>query len=261
MPSFMRVALSTILMIGLGGLAGCCCYPDPCIRQAQLQARAQWQNNQALHAQADQLRQQTAQLSAELQTANQRLANLNHERDEIHDRYVSLLNQAKNPLGNDLTRKFEELARQYPEFDFDPETGVSKFHSDILFDTGSAELKSSATKVLNEFARLMNDPEASRFHILVVGHTDDQPIAKSKTRNTHPTNWHLSTNRADAVVLKLAHAGIKESRMGAAGYSMFQPVELNMNESSRQRNRRVEIFILAPEASVAGGWDPETSLN
>lgn len=261
MPSYKRVVLSTILMFGLSGLAGCCCYPDPCIRQAQLQARAQWQNNQSLHVQADQLRQQTAQLSAELQTANQRLANLNNERDEIHDRYVSLLNQAKNPLGNDLTRRFEELARQYPEFDFDPETGVSKFHSDILFDTGSAELKPSATRLLNDFARLMNDPAASRFHILVVGHTDDQPIEKSGTKSKHPSNWHLSTNRADSVVLKLSQAGVKETRMGAAGYSMFQPVELNMNDESRQRNRRVEIFILAPEASVAGGWDPETSLN
>jgi len=33
-----------------------------------------------------------------------------------------------------------------------------------------------------------------------------------------------------------------------------------MDDSSRLRNRRVEIYVLAPEAAVAG-WDPETSIN
>jgi chemotaxis protein MotB len=42
--------------------------------------------------------------------------------------------------------------------------------------------------------------------------------------------------------------------MGAAGYSMYQPVVANKDEKSRQQNRRVEIFVLAPDAVVAG-WD------
>ena len=48
--------------------------------------------------------------------------------------------------------------------------------------------------------------------------------------------------------------------MGAAGYSMYQPVVPNKDAPSRQKNRRVEIFVLAPDAAVAG-WDPATSLN
>ena len=47
--------------------------------------------------------------------------------------------------------------------------------------------------------------------------------------------------------------------MGAAGYSMFQPVVPNSNDSARQKNRRVEIFVLAPDAVVAG-WDPNPTL-
>ena len=39
--------------------------------------------------------------------------------------------------------------------------------------------------------------------------------------------------------------------MGVAGYSMFQPVAPNDSDESRQRNRRVEIYILAPDAQVA----------
>ncbi len=48
---------------------------------------------------------------------------------------------------------------------------------------------------------------------------------------------------------------MKEPRLGAAGYSMYQPVAQNSSESTRRKNRRVEIFVLAPDASVVG-WDP-----
>jgi chemotaxis protein MotB len=258
-----RRRVSFCLMLGalsLPILSGCNSGPNPYVRQAQLQARAQWDKNQTLTAQKQAAEQQATQMAAELQTANSRLANLDAERSELHERYASLLSQATNPLSGDATRKFEELSRKYPEFDFDPATGVSKFHADVLFDTGKDELKPTAQNVLKEFADLMNSQDASRFHILVVGHTDDQPIKKTSTHSKHETNWHLSTDRADAVVMALSKFGVKQSRMGAAGYSMFQPVEANANDLSRQRNRRVEIFILAPEASVAG-WDPGTSIN
>lgn len=260
MSSLKRAAVKICTLSGMVLLIGCQSVPNPYVRQAQLQARNQWQQNQMLLSENSNLQQQTASLSSELQTANQRLANMNSERDELHSRYVSLLNQTKNPLGNDLTRKFQELARLYPEFEFDPETGVSKFHSDILFDSGSDKLKSTSKNLLTDFARLINDPAASQFHILVVGHTDDKPIKQSATKQKHPTNWHLSTNRANSVVMALSDAGVKETRMGAAGYSMFQPVQPNTDDDSRLRNRRVEIYVLAPEAAVAG-WDPETSLN
>lgn len=258
-----RHRVSLCLMLGtlsVSMLSGCYNRPNPYVRQAQLQARAQWDKNQTLTAQKQAAEQQAAQMAMELQTAHARLANLDAERSQLHERYASLLSQATNPLSGDATRKFEELSRKYPEFDFDPATGVSKFRADVLFDTGKDELKPSAQNVLTEFANLMNSPDASRFHILVVGHTDDQPIKKPTTHSRHETNWHLSTNRANSVVMALSKFGLKQNRMGAAGYSMFQPVEANADDRSRQRNRRVEIFILAPEASVAG-WDPATSLN
>jgi chemotaxis protein MotB len=43
--------------------------------------------------------------------------------------------------------------------------------------------------------------------------------------------------------------------MGAAGYADNQPVVPNTDEKARSQNRRVEIFVLAPEAAIAG-WDP-----
>ena len=104
------------------------------------------------------------------------------------------------------------------------------------------------------------DATLANVEFTVVGHTDDKPISKPATRSKHPTNWHLSTNRANSVVTTLAGAGLKEGRMGAAGYSMFQPAVPNTDDKARQINRRVEIFVLAPDASVAG-WENGTSRN
>ncbi|MBX3436911.1 MAG: OmpA family protein, partial [Planctomycetaceae bacterium] len=160
-----------------------------------------------------------------------------------------------SPLSRDATRRFEELARKYPEFEFDPYTGVSKFTGDLLFATGSSDIRPEAHPVLAEFARILNDGDARQFNILVVGHTDDRPIVKASTKSKHANNWELSAHRATAVVDSLSKQGLSEHRMGVAGYSKFQPVAMNSDDSSRQRNRRVEIFILAPDAKIASNWD------
>ncbi|MCA8982864.1 MAG: OmpA family protein [Planctomycetaceae bacterium] len=217
----------------------------------------QYQQSLSMLAQEKQsLENHLAQIDSNLTIANQRIDNLLAERSELHHRYKDLLVKARtqqNPLSNEATRKFQELARRYPDFEFDPVTGVSKFHSDILFASGSAELRESAMPLLRDLASIMNSGDARNLNLLVVGHTDDQPIANA--RINHPTNWHLSTNRANSVVLALNKSGIKDQRLGAAGYSENQPVVPNADSHSRQRNRRVEIFVLAPDALIAG-WDP-----
>ncbi|MAT14589.1 MAG: flagellar motor protein MotB [Planctomyces sp.] len=256
---------------------GCNTVPQQQLRLSQLRNRQLYQQNQALASQSaqasqmaqslsvekQQLEQQLASMDSQLQTANSRLGNLNAERTQLHDQYVSMLKRAQNgesPLSDATSRRFQELAEKYKDFEFDPHTGVSKFHSDILFDSGSDQLKKDASPLLAEFAAIMNDGDARDLNILVVGHTDDKNIVRSATKAHHPTNWHLSTNRANAVVLALSKGGVKETRMGAAGYSKFQPVADNLDESARSKNRRVEIFVLAPDAIVAG-WDPKSSVN
>ncbi|MEX0701771.1 MAG: OmpA family protein [Planctomycetales bacterium] len=263
--SLMLIGLPALLALG-------CTAPNPALRQSQLQSRRLWEERRLLAAQSAQsaqsaaalaaererLAQEQARLQADLDTERQRIANLQQERSELHDRMATLISQArnqKNPLSAETTRRFEELSNRFPEFEFDPHTGVSKFHTDILFPSGSADLK--PLPVLREFAAILNEGEAQRLNILVVGHTDDQRIARPATAQKHPTNWHLSTNRANSVIVELSRAGIKESRMGAAGYSMYQPVAPNKDDQSRGKNRRVEIYVLAPDAVVAG-WDPNT---
>ena len=253
--------------------------PRYTLRQSQLQAAHLYQQNQQTLAQlgeAQMLAQQKAgeaqmlaqhktgletalaETSKQLDVANQRVANYQSTQSELEQRMVQLINQQKdlpNPLSNDASRRFQELAEKYPNFEFDPATGVSKFHSDILFSSGSAKIKRSAQPLLEEFASIMNDADAGRLNILIVGHTDDKPIGKPHTREEHPTNGHLSTNRGHSVRMALGLAGIDDGRMGVAGYGPHQPVVANHDEDARQQNRRVEIFVLAPDAVVAG-WDP-----
>jgi len=277
------------IRIGIFSLAassGCNSVPRHTLRQSQLRAAQLYQENQQTLAQlgesqqlaqqkaaeARQLAQQKAglesalaQKSQELEVANQRVANYRSTQSELEARMVDLINRQKNlpsPLSNQASQRFEELAEKYPNFEFDPATGVSKFHSDILFSSGSAKIKRSAEPLLKEFASIMNDNEAGRLNILIVGHTDDEPIGKPSTKELHPTNGHLSTNRGHSVRMALQLAGVEDSRMGVAGYGPHQPVVANTDDEARQQNRRVEIFVLAPDAVVAG-WDPldDTTTN
>ncbi len=216
------------------------------------------QQNNGLQTQLAQTNQQLVASRQQLEVAEQRVTNYQTTQQELEARMVSLITQQKDvpsPLSNDASKRFEELAKKYPNFEFDPVTGVSKFHSDILFSSGSAQIKRSAEPLLKEFAEIMNDPSAQRLNILIVGHTDDKPIKKAGTSQTHPTNGHLSTNRGHSVRIALQQAGIYDLRMGVAGYGPHQPLVANRDEDARQLNRRVEIFVLAPDAIVAG-WDP-----
>ena len=71
---------------------------------------------------------------------------------------------------------------------------------------------------------------------------------KASTKAKHPTNWHLSTDRANSVLLSLKKHGLDERRMRAAGASMFENVADNKDPKARAKNRRVEIYVLAPDA-------------
>ena len=64
----------------------------------------------------------------------------------------------------------------------------------------------------------------------------------------------------EGVTFQSGKIGLSEPRMGAAEYSKFQPVTANTDDTARQQNRRVEIYILAPDATVAG-WDGPSMIR
>jgi chemotaxis protein MotB len=269
------IRLSLLLAAGVLAVtqSGCNAVPGTWLRSSQLQLRNYHVQTKQLQAERDAMAQQAAELRLEQQRlaqektefqerlgiASQRLGNLENEREALKGKIFNLTKNIQNPLPDSATRRFQDLDRRFKGFNFDPDTGVSKFSSDVVFDSGSAIVKSGANPILSEFAKIMGEGEARRLSILVVGHTDDQRIS-ARTAKLHPSNWDLSAHRAIAVVKSLETKGLKPSRMGVSGYSMYQPVAPNTNTKNRGQNRRVEIYVLAPEAAVAG-WDPTDAID
>ena len=110
----------------------------------------------------------------------------------------------------------------------------------VLFDSGSATLKSDSKRVLGNIATVLNRDYANQ-KIRVEGHSDNQPIRK--TKKLWADNWDLSCNRAMAVVRYLVSKGIDPKRIYAAGYSYYKPVASNASSSGRAKNRRVAIVV------------------
>lgn len=104
----------------------------------------------------------------------------------------------------------------------------------VTFDSGSDQVKSTAHGILKKIAAVLTrDFADARYY--VEGHTDTDPIAKTKDR--FQTNHHLSLMRAHAVARYLVSQGVPESKIVVVGYGQYEPVD----PRSKERNRRVEI--------------------
>lgn len=75
--------------------------------------------------------------------------------------------------------------------------------------------------------------------VLVVGHSDNQPIRSMR----FPSNWHLSTARAEAVAGYLS-AKVDASRIRAEGRAESEPLAPNDTPANRAKNRRVDVQVL-----------------
>lgn len=271
-----RVAILTCLVLSTILTSGCGCRRIRMKEYRAVSARAAELYDQTVSLQGEigsyqsslahveqekaQMAEESARLQSSLKIAEERIANLTGERGELHGRYEDLLTGGGNrsPLSDEATRRLQELAERHPQLEFDPATGVSKFSADLLFNSGSDIVRDEGDTILQEFASLVNAADTQGFSILVVGHTDDKPIRRAGLAARFETNWELSAHRATQVVRRLAKYGVQEYRMGAAGYSKYQPVSANVDEPSRQENRRVEIYLLAADSQVAS-FDPSVS--
>jgi chemotaxis protein MotB len=222
-------------------------------RQSQYRSQQLWGQNKSMSQSMAQLQQQNDQLRGNLNVANERINNLNKERAELAERFRNA--GRSSPLSDDANARLERLAREFPGIEFDRNTGVAKLDSDLLFESGSDEIRPQADAALRAVANVLNEGATKQLRIQIVGHTDDRPIVKASTKAKHPTNWHLSTNRANAVLLALKKNKVDERRMRAAGASMYESVTSSKDPQAKAKNRRVEIYILAPDAKDVAAWE------
>lgn len=197
-----------------------------------------------------------AMMEEQLGLQRKQVANYEQERDLVHSQVLGMVGR-RTPMPAELGNRLAGLSRRYPSLQFDPQTGAGKLDTDILFDTGSVELKPGAEKLLEELAQVLNTPEAHDLKILVAGHTDDRQLARKPARDKYDNNFDLSTERALSVASALRRHGIADNRMAVAGFGAHQPVAPNLSPGDQQKNRRVELFVMAPDVPVIG-WTETT---
>lgn len=150
-------------------------------------------------SQASQAQQQTAQAQSQADSATERARRLEAELRELQ-------------------------AKQTPR-------GMVVTLGDVLFDTGSANLRSGALRSIERLAAVLrNYPER---RVLIEGFTD--------STGSDSMNLQLSQRRADAVRAALAAQGAPLERIDVSAYGEANPVASNDTAAGRQLNRRVEI--------------------
>ena len=116
------------------------------------------------------------------------------------------------------------------------------FESELLFDSASADLQLEGKEKLTEIGKTLKEtttqiPNDIDWIILVEGHTDKRPIKTVR----YPSNWELSTARANSVLKLLLELGFNPSRLAAAGYGEFYPISNGNTDADYQQNRRIEL--------------------
>ena len=211
----------------------------------------------------DSIRARVVSLERELETKNELLANLREENELLDDMFktarVALEEMGgKQTLGDisirgpalpqPLDSALKRFADEHPTaVAYDPSRGTIKWKADLLFALGSDVVKQASMESLRGFSDIIKSPIAADFEVIVVGHTDNRPIVKSRSK--HPTNWHLSAHRAISVSTILLKSGYAAGRIGVMGYGEHRPVADNATEAGSSQNRRVEVY-LVPKGTI-----------
>lgn len=111
--------------------------------------------------------------------------------------------------------------------------------SAITFPSGSATLSKDGQKALRELAKVLQRDHA-RGTLRIEGHTDSDPIQKSKFAN----NRELSLARAMSVLSFLVEeCGLPDQQCVITGFGPHRPRDTGTSADAKARNRRVEVVV------------------
>lgn len=114
--------------------------------------------------------------------------------------------------------------------------------SDVTFASGSDILSDGARKSLRQVAGQLTG-EFAEYPIRVVGHTDNDPVVKTKAK--YGDNLGLSTARANSVARFMSsEMRIDPSRITPSGRGEQAPIADNKTSAGKAKNRRVEIVVV-----------------
>ncbi len=217
---------------------------------AQERAANQTKLSDAAQRKVDLLNRQIASLREQLARLNDILDATDAQNKEQQVQIADLGRR----LNIALASKVQELARYRSEFfgrlrqvlgehpDIQIVGDRFVFQSEVLFETGSAELGAEGQTQMARLARTLLDishdiPAELDWVLRVDGHTDNRPIRTTQ----FPSNWELSSARAISVVKFLIGQGLPPNRVAATGFGEFQPIDTDEDEIAYRRNRRIEL--------------------
>ena len=111
---------------------------------------------------------------------------------------------------------------------------------DVLFDTGSANLKPTARERLAKVAGILIAYPDMR--VEVDGYTD--------STGNPPFNERLSQERAASVQSYLTQQGVPAGSISIHGFGEANPVASNDTAQGRQQNRRVELVVTGQSIGI-----------
>lgn len=166
------------------------------------------------------------------------------EKGQLADR-ITQDRQTIEELQRQITERYQSPAEatgfgEGYDVVFDPSAGTITvtLPNAILFSPGKAMLKKATSVELDHIKSVLQSRYPGK-QIDVVGHTDADPIKKSKWKD----NWELSAQRALSVVRYLLKRGIAKDEIRAVGCGASQSIASNATSSGKARNRRVEIVV------------------
>jgi chemotaxis protein MotB len=208
--------------------------------QKDISAKAQTAVD-TLNQQIAALREQLLALNSALDVATKKEAQSQERISDLGQRLNIALAQHVQELASyrsDFFGKLREVLGNRPDMRIEGDRFV--LQSEIFFDTGKADLKPEGRDELDKVASAVvgletQIPTDIAWVLRVDGHTDVRPIT-----GQFKSNWDLSAARAISVVQYLISKGVKPSRLVAAGFGEFQPIDPGTTEDAYRRNRRIE---------------------
>lgn len=198
----------------------------------------------ALNAQMEVLRRELARLNAALEASEAR-------EEELEAEVVSLGERLNRALASEVARLQDYRSEFFGELMqiLGDQSGVRVdgdrfvFESDVLFESGSADLTDDARSNLRPIAEAIIDltdeiPDDIDWVIRVDGHTDVQRLSADAD---YANNWELSVARSLSVIDMFEDLGVPPRRMLAAGFGEHRPIAEGRDSASLRRNRRIEL--------------------
>jgi chemotaxis protein MotB len=232
--------LCAVVMIGCGGRNW------PAEQEAlQNQLREAQQSLQTATTRIEELEQQNGQMRALLEAQGRDMSDLTGTRNRLEEelnaaRTREQQNQQRLAALRNMAAQFRDMIRAGQlRVRIVRGSMVVELPANVLFDSGSAELREDGQAALERVAQVLASVQNRDF--LVAGHTDNVPLGR---RGRFASNWDLSAARGVSVVRFLTEHGMPPEHVAAAGYAETRPVASNSAEEGRAQNRRIEIIVM-----------------